>query len=340
VFQFDHHHKCRRLIGHAIFALLRERIPDVFPPCQRGGASLSLSNPSPIVPHHYRPSLPQRPVNLSDKVDKSVVENHPLALYASRYWADHAKFEGVSSGIEDLMEQVFDSDKPYLATWVWLYDVDRPWQGHMATARPTKLNAAPLYYASLCGFRNLVKYLATAHPGDVNASGVCYGTALHAAISKREVDTARILLEHGADKYILDGSNQSPLHNASRHGYLELVEMLLEGGVDVDLRNVANETPLTVALFYGNIEVSHFLIERGADVQCRNNVGWTPLHTAARCGHLDIVQLLLNLDIAVQVQTPSQETPLMLASTGGHVEVSRFLIERQADVNYAGAAGG
>ena len=176
-------------------------------------------------------------LNLGDQVDKSAVEKHPLALYASRYWVDHAKFEGVSSSIQDLMERLFDPDKPHFATWVWLYDMDRPWEGHMATVRPMKPKAAPLYYAALCGFRNLVEYLATTHPGDVNARGGGYDTPLHAACTKREIDTARALLQHGADKDILDGAGQSPLHKASRHGHLDLVEMLLEGGVDVNVRN-------------------------------------------------------------------------------------------------------
>jgi hypothetical protein len=64
-------------------------------------------------------------LNLGDQVDKNVLENHPLALYASRYWVDHAKFEGASSSIQDLMERLFDPEKPHFATWVWLYDVYR-----------------------------------------------------------------------------------------------------------------------------------------------------------------------------------------------------------------------
>ncbi|KAN0133358.1 hypothetical protein V8E53_008798 [Lactarius tabidus] len=150
-------------------------------------------------------------LNLGNKVNKSTVENHPLALYASRYWVDHAKFEGVSSTIQGLMERLFDPGEPHFATWLWLYDVDRPWEGHMATAHPMKPKAAPLYYASLCGFQNLVNYLATAHPGHVDARGGCYGTALHAAIAKREVDTVLGLLQDGADKYGPDGSRSGPV---------------------------------------------------------------------------------------------------------------------------------
>ena len=135
-------------------------------------------------------------LSLGDQVDQSVVENHPLALYASRYWVDHAKCEGVSSSILDLMDRLFDPKKPHFATWIWLYDIDRPWEGHMTTERPKELTATPLYYASLCGFRNLVEYLATTRPSDIKARGGVYDTPLHAACIKRELDTARTLLEH------------------------------------------------------------------------------------------------------------------------------------------------
>ena len=279
-------------------------------------------------------------LSFGDKVDKTVIENHPLALYASRYWVDHAKFEGVASCIQDLMEQLFDREKPYFETWLWLYDVDRPWEGHMATARPNKPKAAPLYYASLCGFRNLVKYLATAHPEDFNAGGGCHDTALHAAIAKREVETVLELLQHGGDKDKLDDESESPLHKASRLGHLDLVEILLNLGVDVNLRNSEDdETPLAAALIWGNIEVFHYLIERGANVHYRDKKGWTLLHTAAQYGHLDIVRLLLNLGIGVQVRGPFQVTPLMLASFNGHVEVPRFLIDHKADVTSADDKG-
>ncbi|KAN0133417.1 Ankyrin repeat-containing domain protein [Lactarius tabidus] len=282
-------------------------------------------------------------LSLGDQVDKNVVENHPFALYASRYWVDHANCERVLSSIGDLVESLFDLDQPHFATWVWLYDVDRPWQGHMATTRPMKPNATPLYYASLCGFRNIVKYLATTHPGDVDASGGCHCTALHAAITKREVDTVLELLQQGADKYVLDRFDQSPLHNASRYGYLDLVEVLLEAGVEVNLRNSGDETPLDVSLYSGNDDVAHFLIERGANVHRRDERGQTPLHKAARYGHLRIVQFLLDLDIGVGFQNRDQDTPLSLASTGDHVEAcveaSRPLIEHQSDVASADDKG-
>jgi len=51
---------------------------------------------------------------LDDEVDKHRVKEFPLALYAARYWVDHAQVENVSSSIEDAMKLLFDCTKTHL----------------------------------------------------------------------------------------------------------------------------------------------------------------------------------------------------------------------------------
>ena len=310
-------------------------------------------------------------LSLGDQVDKTIVEKRPLALYASQYWVDHAKFEGVSPTIHDLMERLFDPDKPHFATWIWLYDMDRPWGGHMMVGPgPRQPKATPLYYASLCGLCDLVKCLATTHPWDVNASGGVYDTALHAACVQREINTARALLEHGANIHIIDERGRSPLHSASRRGHADVVELLLQYGADVDIEEAETlwtplhfaaqngeleicrllleygatidkttnqqETPLHVTSRSGNLEIARFLIEQGADITSRHNRGWTPLHMASRHGHLDLVEIFLEGDVDINSH---EGTPLNLASASGNLEVARFLIEHGAEVNCSDKRG-
>jgi ankyrin repeat protein len=97
------------------------------------------------------------------------------------------------------MERLFDPARPHFAAWVWLYDIDRHWTEPMSTTHPTRPEAAPLYYASLCGFRGLVEHLITAHSSDVNSRGGSHTTPLHAASVKGHIDVASLLLKSGAD---------------------------------------------------------------------------------------------------------------------------------------------
>ena len=131
-------------------------------------------------------------LDIGDQIDRRTVEKHPFAMYAARYLVDHGKFEGVLSSIQDLLGSLFDPDAPYFATWVWIYDIDRPWKGSMTTERPTQPEAKPLYYAALCGFHSPTEYLTTTHEMDVNARGGDHGTALNAAFAKGEVEIRAI----------------------------------------------------------------------------------------------------------------------------------------------------
>jgi len=92
-------------------------------------------------------------LQLDDKIDRNTIGHFPLVLYAARHWVDHAQFRNVSSHIQEVMERLFDPAKPYFAAWVWLYDIDCHSIEPTSTIHPTRPEAAPLYYAALCGFR-------------------------------------------------------------------------------------------------------------------------------------------------------------------------------------------
>ena len=273
-------------------------------------------------------------LNLGQKVDRNVVERHPLAIYAARHWVDHAKFEAVTPSVQDLMERLFDPSEPYFAAWVWLYDVDRPWEGHMSSLRPTQPKATPLYYAALCGFRDLVESLAIKHPRDVIATGGSYDTPFHASLAKKEVDTALVLLKRGANINSLDYGGRSPLHAASLSGHCEVVKFLLEHQAVVDIQEKHTPTtPSCLAAKYGEQEICRLLLKHGANLELPSSDGWTPLHSAAWNGHPGMVQELLVHGADVNVRNADERTPLDFASRCGNLEVVRLLIGHGADVD-------
>src|SRR5580658_537878 len=123
-------------------------------------------------------------LDLDDKIDRETIAHSPLAPYAARHWVDHAQFRDVSSHIAEVMRRFFDRGQPHFAAWVWLYDIDCYWTERMPTMHPTKPEAVPLYYASLCGFVGLTEHLIASHSPDVNSKGGSHTTALHAASVK------------------------------------------------------------------------------------------------------------------------------------------------------------
>ena len=230
--------------------------------------------------------------------------NFPLAQYAAKHWINHAQFGGVSSQVQEGMEELFDPMKPFFAAWLQLHDKDThpPLKHHLsqfAVPLLQRLAAAPLYYAALCGFYDLAEHLTLNHPEQVNAIGGYYVSPLAAALGAGHFKVAQLLCQHGAD---------------------------------VNVRGYRRRTLLCDASD-GRREIIEWLLHRGADPNIEGRNGWTPLHFAASRGRTKIAEILLRYGAVVNVQNNDYEIPLHLASKRGHVDLTRLLLEHGADVN-------
>jgi hypothetical protein len=143
-----------------------------------------------------------------------------LKGYASQHWVEHARFGTVSSRIAIGMRRLFDSAEPYFAAWLKLHDID-----HVIDDRGGYKSAdrgSPLYYASLCGFRDLATHIIGKHREQVNARGVHRHFPLLAALCNGHLDVAELLHRHGADV-------DAPLQVASMDGRSDsIVQWLLD----------------------------------------------------------------------------------------------------------------
>jgi ankyrin repeat protein len=247
-------------------------------------------------------------LRLDNCVDRDNIKNFPLAGYAARYWATHARFENALSRIKDGMECLFDADKPPFAAWLWIYNEDRNGRS-MSTTCPEKPEAVPLYYAARLGFRDLAEHLIAEHPEHVNARGGGELTPIHAAASGGHADILTLLLEHGADVDCRGQFGRTPLHRTSERGTLEAGQCLLDRGADIDARNEYNWTPLYSAVFYEHVESARMLLERGARVNEPDNEGKTPLIRVVMDEKIQAVRLLLEHGADVNARDKTGRTP-------------------------------
>jgi len=268
---------------------------------------------------------------LDSQVDAECIKFFPLALYAARYWVDHARFDNGSSTIRGAMECLFDASKPHFVTWTRIYDIDYPFWN--ITTQPTLPDACPLYYAILCGFRGLVEHLVVTHPQDINARGGYHATPLHAAIAKGNIDLTMLLLEHGADITTLNGKGLTPVHEASKRAFLDIVELLLVHQIGVDIPDWGGRTPLAQASFDGELGVTPVLLRYGASVASQDRLGWAPLALRSRYGHQGVMRLLIQSGAAVDSPTNSGWTPLKIASLYGYLDIVHLLLQSGAAVD-------
>jgi len=281
-------------------------------------------------------------IQLDYSIDEAKITNFPLARYAAYYWAWHARFEEVSSYIQDGMDLLFDKDKPHFSAWVWVDNIDE-YTPNRRTTRPEQLEPIPLYYAALCGFRGLVERLLGAHPQDLNAVGGIWGTPLNAALAKGHLDIALLLLDRDADGENRGKRGQTGLYIASSNGYASVVRTLIDRGADMDaicedfdeLGNFVERTPLQVAIYQGRRDIASLLLERCADKENMNSLDQTALFIASSRGYADLVQSLIDrgadLNAMCQDWTDYGDavtwTPLHVAIYNRHRDVALLLLE-------------
>ena len=274
-------------------------------------------------------------LHLGDDTAEESPEHSPLTDYAAEHWVEHAQFDDVASRVKDGMEKLFDPDRPHFDAWVETYDMDLGvivWEDLE--------RASPLYYSVLCGFYDLVEYLAVKHPQYVNTFGGKYGFPLLAALDQGHVKVAELLLKHGADVDIREPTGNTILLMAfswlGRHNnLLDTVEFLLTHGVDVNARNDAFASPLHLAEDYGMQELVTMLLKQKADVNSQDTNGKTPLHRLLGNGiyndDYDHVRLLLEHGAEVNRQDKDNQTPFLLALKSGWFRTAHILLEHGAD---------
>ena len=306
-------------------------------------------------------------LRLDEHAGNSGAKVFPLVEYAARHWVDHARFEGVSSRVQDGMADLFDTSKPYFAAWLRVHDMDEVWLGF--THFPRR-RGSPLYYAAFCGFHDLAERLIMKHPEQVNAGGGRIPAPLPAALYKRHVHVANLLHRHGAVVDVRGHKERTPLHGASMSGrvdimrwllnhgadanawqddrwtplhlaainmHLEVIQVLLDHNADVNSRNEEGNTPLYETLFDPSIppegetvDVVRRLLEHGANTNARDHNHSTPLHRASSQGWLEVAHLLLSCGANVDEKDEEGRTPFQVASSKGHLEITKLLSDHGA----------
>ncbi len=190
-------------------------------------------------------------------------------------------------------------------------------------------------------------------PEDGRSAGRGAGglTPLVLAAREGDAETARILLDAGAEVNQTTDYGWTPLLTAVQNRYYRLAAELLERGADPNIANGGGWTPLYIATDNRNIEGGDYptrrpdmdhlamirlLLEHGADPNMRmasstetrtvftnqwlHEEGATPLLRAAQSGDLVLLRLLLAYGADPDIPTEAGVTPLMVASGIGWVE--------------------
>jgi ankyrin repeat protein len=134
----------------------------------------------------------------------------------------------------------------------------------------------------------------------------------------------RLLLIRNITVNMKDVCGNTPLHEATYFGHIEISRLLLQSGVDVNVRDNFGMTPLHSASFHGHVDILHLLVENDANLEVQDKDGWRALHYAARFGHLPFIQELISTyHVDIDARNHHGDTALRLAKL--NPEITAFL---------------
>lgn len=229
-------------------------------------------------------------------------------------------------------------------------------------------NTTPLHGAAQNGPLELVKLLVS-KGAKVNAVDKELSRPLAKAVQADNLEIAKFLLEHGADKtinhsddefqtaifkarsakmaqlLIANGANVSDrdkkglsvlFHAVANYLDFDLLKVLLQNGADINEQDKSGTTALLWAARHSyeknDKTCVQFLLENGANANVANNQGETPLLVAEK---LDVLQALLAHGADVNAQNEDGRTALMHIAQiyDPQGEKTKGLLEHGADVN-------
>jgi ankyrin repeat protein len=172
---------------------------------------------------------------------------------------------------------------------------------------------------------------------NVNARDDQGMTPLQHSVYRGTVAITRDLVRRRAQIDVTDENGATPLMQAlfffrqsPTTDYLDTARVLIEGGADLNAKSQGGHTPLMFAAAVNQDRLVEAMIQRGANVNAENEAGQTALMVAAAHGYVRVVNVLLARGASVTSRTKDGKTALAIAKEGGHKDIEQILRRKGA----------
>ena len=193
-------------------------------------------------------------------------------------------------------------------------------------------SSTPLHETARKGYVDTAELLIK-HGANLLDQNAKKSTPLFMAVAYNQIDMVKMLLNHDSEQLIVAGwQGWMPLHKAVDSGNRDIVSILVQAGAFIDAQDDKRMTALHLAAKKGNFEIVRMLLAAGATVHIKGSDQLAPLDLAANQGHVEIVRLLLDAGGKLDHIAKDKWTPIHRAARGGHLKTVQLLIEKGADV--------
>jgi ankyrin repeat protein len=204
----------------------------------------------------------------------------------------------------------------------------------------------------------------------VNAQNKEGDSVLHLAVRDNQADIGTLLLDNGADIFLVNARGETPLfltfyiragsqrpvreirmfmlnpavmsardslgntvlHHATMWRIDSVIPAIVERGANSEAVNTSGETPLFIAVKANAASTVRALLGAGASLTGRDSLGNTALHTAVRSNAPQATEALLDANSNIDAYNLYGQTPLHDAVHLGVYDVQIILVRRGANI--------
>ncbi|KAL8687366.1 MAG: hypothetical protein Q9218_006442 [Villophora microphyllina] len=166
-------------------------------------------------------------------------------------------------------------------------------------------------------------------------------STLPVALQFRQITTVSLLIEQGADMYLQDCNNKTPLDLFYENYFITTGEKRMEALLPIFERyDVFDHWNLRqvhlIILGWSSVDLITYLSVTPDEVDVFDSFGRTPLMWAAWRGDSGSVAILLAAGADPQATSNDGNSVLIYATYGGSLECMRLILETGADINHTG----
>ena len=158
-------------------------------------------------------------------------------------------------------------------------------------------------------------------------------TPLIIAVGNSYIDTAKILIENGANINAVDFEGWSALSYAVNNGDIEIAKLLFENKAKIkDELLIAIKSPIVES----RIDMIKLLIDNKANINYADENGFNPLNIAIESGDMELTKFLITNGANVNSLMQDEVSLIGYAIAQNNMDLLQILIENGANVNYTG----
>ena len=161
---------------------------------------------------------------------------------------------------------------------------------------------------------------------------------LHGASFHGSVDTARLLIEHGANILAVDETESIPFAHACRNSHYNIMEMFFDTFKQhpnindiITAVDIEHNTLLHLAVISANLQIVELLLEKNADPSVKREDGQTAIHLCAKNDSVDILDKLINAGGNINELDSANETILHKAAAHNKEDVLKYVLSKQVN---------